>query len=83
MKGKNYEGQHGKLPQSRITRNRPYNLPKIGVPGYKVIKQRDPQTLKQSLLFEIDFPELIKNLGADQADSLPPKPKYRLMSTFE
>ena len=31
---------------------------KIGRPGYKVTKQRDPNTNQHALLFQIDYPEI-------------------------
>ena len=47
----------GHLPQSRIVKNvRAANVVKIGVPGYRVIKQQDPETNQKSLLFEVDYP---------------------------
>ena len=47
----------GHLPQSRIVKNvRAGNVAKIGVPGYKVVKQQDPETNQKSLLFEVDYP---------------------------
>ncbi|CAF5137435.1 unnamed protein product, partial [Rotaria magnacalcarata] len=46
---------------------------KIGRPGYKVTKQRDPDTKQQSLLFQIDYPEISDNIV----------PKHRFMSGFE
>ncbi|UKK01909.2 splicing factor 3a subunit 2 [Theileria orientalis] len=44
---------------------------KIGRPGYRITKMRDPVTRQPALLFEIEFPEI---QGA---------PKYRFMSAFE
>ena len=46
---------------------------KIGRPGYKVTKQRDPITKQQSLLFQIDYPEMAENVV----------PRYRFMSAYE
>lgn len=46
---------------------------KIGRPGYRVTKQRDPESGQQSLLFEIDFPEI--------ADGI--MPRHRFMSAYE
>lgn len=46
---------------------------KIGRPGYKVTKQRDPDTNQHALLFQIDYPE-IEELGV---------PKHRFMSAYE
>jgi splicing factor 3A subunit 2 len=45
---------------------------KIGRPGYKVTKQRD-QVGQQSLLFQIDYPEIVDNLV----------PRHRFMSAYE
>ena len=47
---------------------------KIGRPGYRVTKQRDPETGQQSLLFEIDYPEIA-------GDSV--VPRHRFMSAYE
>ena len=47
--------------------------PKIGRPGYRVLKQKDPETNQRSLLFEIEYPEILEKL----------EPKYRIMSCFE
>lgn len=46
---------------------------KIGKPGYRVIKQLDPDTQQKSLLFEIEYPEIITDFV----------PKHRIMSAFE
>jgi len=46
---------------------------KIGRPGYKVIKQRDPETLQRSLLFEVHYPEIEEGL----------QPRHRFMSAYE
>jgi splicing factor 3A subunit 2 len=46
---------------------------KIGRPGYKVTKQRDPDSKQQSLLFQIDYPEIVDNLI----------PRHRFMSAYE
>ena len=48
-------------------------MEKIGQPGYKVIKQKDPETNQKSLLFEIEFSEI----------TFKQKPKYRIMSAYE
>ena len=47
---------------------------KIGRPGYRVTKQRDPETGQQSLLFEIDYPEIA---GENVV------PRHRFMSAYE
>lgn len=46
---------------------------KIGRPGYKVTKQRDPESGQQSLLFQIDYPEIAEGIG----------PRHRFMSAYE
>ncbi|GAV04412.1 hypothetical protein RvY_14693 [Ramazzottius varieornatus] len=46
---------------------------KIGRPGYRVTKQKDPETAQQSLLFQVDYPEITDNT----------MPKHRFMSAFE
>eukprot|EP00049_Salpingoeca_infusionum_P009865 m.167748 g.167748 ORF g.167748 m.167748 type:complete len:239 (+) comp14467_c0_seq4:156-872(+) len=46
---------------------------KIGKPGYKVTKQRDPATGQYSLLFQIDYPEIAEDI----------LPRHRIMSSFE
>jgi splicing factor 3A subunit 2 len=45
---------------------------KIGRPGYKVTKQRDPDSGQHSLLFQIDYPEIAEG-----------EPKHRFMSAYE
>ena len=46
---------------------------KIGRPGYRVTKQRNPETRQRSLLFEIEDPEIEQEL----------QPRHRFMSAFE
>uniref|UniRef100_A0AAV1T8Y6 Matrin-type domain-containing protein n=1 Tax=Peronospora matthiolae TaxID=2874970 RepID=A0AAV1T8Y6_9STRA len=46
---------------------------KIGLPGYKVTKQRDPDTGARILLFQIAYPEIAEKL----------QPRHRFMSAFE
>jgi len=46
---------------------------KIGRPGYRVTKQRDPETHQQSLLFQIDYPEIADGIA----------PRHRFMSAYE
>ncbi|XP_072182386.1 splicing factor 3A subunit 2-like [Diadema setosum] len=46
---------------------------KIGRPGYKVTKQKDPDTNQQSLLFQIDYPEIAEGVF----------PRHRFMSAYE
>merc|ERR1712212_50555 len=46
---------------------------KIGRPGYRVTKQRDPESGQQSLMFEIDYPEIAEGVV----------PRHRFMSAYE
>ena len=46
---------------------------RIGRPGYKVVKQRDPASGARSLLFEIEYPEIEEGL----------QPRHRFMSAYE
>ncbi|XP_053318470.1 splicing factor 3A subunit 2 [Spea bombifrons] len=46
---------------------------KIGRPGYKVTKQRDAESGQQSLLFQIDYPEIAESIF----------PRHRFMSAYE
>lgn len=49
------------------------NVVKIGRPGYKITKIRDPNTKQRGLLFQLEYPEI----GLDIV------PRYRFMSAFE
>lgn len=51
----------------------PKKFVKIGRPGYRVTKQRDPETGQQSLLFQVDYPEVADNVI----------PRHRFMSAYE
>ncbi|XP_010543003.1 PREDICTED: splicing factor 3A subunit 2 [Tarenaya hassleriana] len=46
---------------------------KIGRPGYRVTKQYDPEMKQRSLLFQIEYPEIVDNK----------KPRHRVMSSYE
>lgn len=46
---------------------------KIGRPGYKVTKQRDPDSHQHSLFFQVDYPEIAEGI----------RPKHRFMSAYE
>ena len=46
---------------------------KIGRPGYKVAKIRDPVTKKVGMFFQLQFPQITKGV----------KPRYRFMSAWE
>jgi len=60
------------LPQPKIKVQKKKTM-KIGRPGYKVVKQRDPETGQKSLLFQIEFAEIDPNFI----------PKHRIMSAYE
>ncbi|KII66088.1 Splicing factor 3A subunit 2 [Thelohanellus kitauei] len=61
------------LPALTRARTLPRKFIKIGRPGYRVTKQYDPEAKQQSLLFQVDYPEIKENTHA----------KYRLMAAFE
>jgi len=63
----------GGMPMLDKPRAEPKKFVKIGRPGYKVTKQRDPATGQQSLLFQIDYPEIAENVV----------PRHRFMSAYE
>jgi len=65
--------QPGGMPQLDKPRAEPKKFVKIGRPGYKVTKQRDPQTGQQSLLFQVDYPEISEVVV----------PRHRFMSAYE
>lgn len=46
---------------------------KIGRPGYRVVKQRDPESGQRSLRFEIEYPEIEAGL----------QPRHRFMGAYE
>eukprot|EP00347_Sterkiella_histriomuscorum_P012470 403368451 len=60
------------LPQPKIKLQKK-NTIKIGRPGYRVIKQKDPDNGQKSLLFEVEYPEIESKL----------QPRYRIMSAYE
>merc|ERR1719265_2611262 len=60
------------MPQPS-TRTGPRKTVKIGRPGYRVTKERDPETQQKALLFEIEYPEV-----EDKC-----KPRHRFMSAYE
>jgi splicing factor 3A subunit 2 len=51
----------------------PRKTVKIGRPGYKVIKQRDPMSGQRSLIFHISYPEIEVGI----------QPRHRFMSAYE
>jgi splicing factor 3A subunit 2 len=46
---------------------------KIGKPGYRVVKQRDPESGQRSILFEVQYPEIEDGV----------QPRHRFMSAYE
>ncbi|KRY01980.1 Splicing factor 3A subunit 2, partial [Trichinella pseudospiralis] len=64
---------NGSLSLPDKPRIEPKKFVKIGRPGYKVTKQRDPNTGQQSLLFQVDYPEAVENVI----------PRHRFMSAYE
>lgn len=60
--------------QAQQNANQPKrNIIKIGRPGYKITKIRDPVTRQAGLLFQLEYPEI----------ALDVVPRYRFMSAFE
>jgi splicing factor 3A subunit 2 len=49
------------------------NVVKIGRPGYKITKTRDPLTRQHGLLFQLQYPEIAADV----------EPRVRFMSAFE
>lgn len=49
------------------------NVIKIGRPGYKITKTRDPLTRQHGLLFQLQYPEIAPEI----------KPRVRFMSAYE
>ncbi|KRZ90441.1 Splicing factor 3A subunit 2 [Trichinella sp. T8] len=64
---------NGSLSLPDKPRIEPKKFVKIGRPGYKVTKQRDPNTGQQSLLFQVDYPEAVDSVI----------PRHRFMSAYE
>lgn len=60
-------------PAPEKPRVEPKKFVKIGRPGYRVTKQRDPENGQQSLLFQIDYPEIAEGVI----------PRHRFMSAYE
>jgi splicing factor 3A subunit 2 len=65
--------QPGGMPLLDKPRMEPRKFVKIGRPGYKVTKQRDPASGQQSLLFQVDYPEIGETVA----------PRHRFMSAYE
>jgi splicing factor 3A subunit 2 len=60
------------LPQP-IKKVEKKKIAKIGRPGYKITKLKDADTNQRSILFEVEYPEILKEII----------PRYRVMSSFE
>jgi splicing factor 3A subunit 2 len=59
------------LPQTnKISKKK---IVKIGRPGYKITKLKDADTSQRSILFEIEYTEILKDVI----------PRYRVMSAYE
>lgn len=67
------EAARPRAPITATTRNVMRRRLKIGLPGYKITKQRDPLTKQLCLLIEIRYPEITEGL----------QPRHRFMSAFE
>jgi splicing factor 3A subunit 2 len=65
--------QKGEFPVFERKTIKPRKTIKIGRPGYKVVKQKDPSTGQNSLLFQLSFPRIEEGM----------RPRYRFMSAFE
>ena len=61
------------LPQPAVPLAAKRRAIRIGRPGYRVVKQRDPETGARSLLFEVEYPEIEEGL----------QPRHRFMSAYE
>ncbi|KAL3990288.1 Zinc-finger of C2H2 type family protein [Acanthocheilonema viteae] len=61
------------MPLPQQVKVEPKKFVKIGRPGYKVTKERDPATGQQALLFQIDYPEITEGVT----------PRHRFMSAYE
>ncbi|KAI0485092.1 hypothetical protein GGR56DRAFT_616816 [Xylariaceae sp. FL0804] len=68
------------------------NLVKIGRPGYRITKVRDPVTRQQGLLFQLQYPEIAITAGSSSSSTggsgargaaAGAGPKVRFMSAFE
>uniref|UniRef100_A0A8D8U1Y9 Splicing factor 3A subunit 2 n=1 Tax=Cacopsylla melanoneura TaxID=428564 RepID=A0A8D8U1Y9_9HEMI len=60
-------------PAPEKPRVEPKKFVKIGRPGYRVTKQRDQSSGQQSLLFQVDYPEIADDVF----------PRHRFMSAYE
>lgn len=60
-------------PAAKVVSRGIKKVVKIGRPGYRVTKQRDPATGQRALLFQIEYPEIEEGL----------QPRHRFMSAYE
>lgn len=67
------EKQDATIAPQPQTSSGPRKTVKIGRPGYRVTKERDPDSQQKALLFEVEYPEVLDKI----------KPRHRFMSTFE
>ena len=70
------EQKEGKGDEAMLGLNLPAvrrNMVKIGRPGYKITKVRDPLTRQNGLLFQLQYPEISQGV----------KPRVRFMSAYE
>merc|ERR1712078_107964 len=67
------EKQDATIAPQPQTSSGPRKTVKIGRPGYRVTKERDPETQQKALLFEIEYPEALEKV----------KPRHRFMSAYE
>lgn len=67
------EKQDATIQPQPQTSSGPRKTVKIGRPGYRVTKERDPDSQQKALLFEIEYPEALDRI----------KPRYRFMSAYE
>ncbi len=61
------------LPQQTKKSDRKKLFQKIGRPGYKITKLKDSDTNQRSILFEIEYAQIVKDII----------PRYRVMSCYE
>eukprot|EP00933_Yihiella_yeosuensis_P045269 TRINITY_DN40626_c0_g1_i1.p1 TRINITY_DN40626_c0_g1~~TRINITY_DN40626_c0_g1_i1.p1 ORF type:complete len:242 (+),score=65.16 TRINITY_DN40626_c0_g1_i1:144-869(+) len=67
------EKQDATIQPQPQTSGGPRKTVKIGRPGYRVTKERDPDTQQKALLFEVEYPEALEKV----------KPRHRFMSAYE
>ncbi|KAJ8900935.1 hypothetical protein NDN08_000233 [Rhodosorus marinus] len=67
------EARNAPVTAPTVKRIQPRKTVKIGRPGYRIVKQKDPSTKQLSLLFNVEYPEIVEGL----------QPRYRFMSAYE